>query len=678
MTIPEGSLTRLLREALAPNDARGSSWDAALFPGAIVGRFEMVREIGRGGFGTVWEARDTALKRRVAFKAIGGAGRSTADDRALAEAEAAAHLLHPNVVTLFDLGRCEHGAFLVMELLEGRSLREALEAGPLPPAEAARIGAAVAAGLAHAHGKGVLHRDLTPSNVFLCANGDVKLLDLGLSRVLGRDGGDVGPHDGTPGHAPPERLRGEPEDARSDLHALGLLLLLMLGGRLPDGGAPQRGPGLRLPGPPVLTALVTRLLDPEPSRRPATAGEVQDALERIAAARGPGTKSGTTAPATGAGPARRWRPGPGGIAVVGLVLLTVAATLGALGGRGAGGNLDVQVADPVLAPGRSTQATVARPGGSVKGPVVWSVSDPAVAIVNGSGTVRARGVGTTTLTATARNGQGSASVVVAGPEWRLLARPSLTPPPPDAKLLPPDRKDDQHVARVQGRSAWVQSGEDGDLLLPVELPGPGDLYALQAEVFRGKGRVSEAELALGLVPLTDVGTHLRAKLPAADRWRTLRLEGSRTRCMARLFLDGVQVAEGKTSCSLTGMVRVTLGAVPGGAPVAWSNLLVFEGVPASAVAVVVQVLPAGGPAFAKAIATVTDASGHPLPGRTIEWMSSEPSIASVDDDGRILAHARGRVTITARCEGKSASAVVDVPGPGGPGTASPVPPPEAR
>ncbi|HQR30956.1 MAG TPA: serine/threonine-protein kinase, partial [Anaeromyxobacteraceae bacterium] len=269
MTIPEGSLTRLLREALSPDDAKGSSWDPALFPGAVVGRFEMLRELGRGGFGTVWEARDTALKRRVAFKAIRGAGRGAADDRALAEAEAAAHLLHPNVVTLFDLGRSEHGAFLVMELLEGRSLAAALEEGPFPPAEAVRIGAGIAAGLAHAHAKGILHRDLTPSNVFLCANGDVKLLDLGLSRVLGRDGGHVGPGDGTPGHAPPERLRGEPEDARGDLYALGLLLQLMLTGALPDEVRRPGTVGVRVPGWEGLATLVARLLDDDPGRRPA-------------------------------------------------------------------------------------------------------------------------------------------------------------------------------------------------------------------------------------------------------------------------------------------------------------------------------------------------------------------------------------------------------------------------
>ena len=675
MTIPEGSLTRLLREALSPDDAKASSWDAALFPGAVVGRFEMVRELGRGGFGTVWEARDTALKRRVAFKAIRKTSGAASDDRALAEAEAAAHLLHPNVVTLFDLGRSEHGAFLVMELLEGRSLREALEEGPLPPAEAVRIGAAIAAGLAHAHGKGVLHRDLTPSNVFLCANGDVKLLDLGLSRVLGREGSRVGPGDGTPGHAPPERLRGDPEDARGDLYGLGLLLQRMLTGPVPDE---VRRPGaieVRVPGWEWLAILVARLLDDDPERRPAKAREVLQELERMgghAEARDPKVDGPPVAPP------RFRRPTLGGAAIVAILLLVAAAIGGAMSGRGAGRGeaLDVRLASAVLAPGQVTQATVRRvTGGDVEGPVAWSVSEPAVALVNGAGVVRARSDGSTTLVATTGDGQGSATVLVTGPEWRLAGSPGLDPPPAGARQLPEDRRDVQRAAQVRGRRAWVQSGEDPSLFVPVDLAGDGDLYALQVEVLREPTRGAGAEISFGLASAAGGPSGLRAELSGSGRWQTLRVEGSRKRCSSRLLRDGVMVDQSSGLCGAGTRHWVVLAAEPKGSPVAWSNLLVFEGVPASAVAVAVQVLPAGGPSFARAIATVTDDAGHPLPGRTIGWASSDPSIASVDGDGRILAHARGRVTITARCEGKSASEVVDVPGPAKPGTAAQVRPP---
>jgi Protein kinase domain/Bacterial Ig-like domain (group 2) len=663
VTIPEGRLTRLLREALSPDDAKGSSWDSALFPGAVVGRFEMIRELGRGGFGTVWEARDTALKRRVAFKAIRGAGRGAADDRALAEAEAAAHLLHPNVVTLFDLGRSEHGAFLVMELLEGRSLAAALQEGPFPPAEARRIGAGIAAGLAHAHAKGVLHRDLTPSNVFLCANGDVKLLDLGLSRVLGRDGSHVGPGDGTPGHAPPERLRGEPEDARGDLYALGLLLQLMLTGALPDEVRRPGAIGVRVPGWDGLDTLVARLLDDDPGRRPAAAREVLQELDRMGERAEAQGRKGDGRPAVP--PASR-RPSLGGAAIVALLLLVAAAIGGAMSGRGSGRGaaLDVRLATAVLAPGQVTQATVRRAGGGdVEGSVVWTVSEPAVALVNGAGVVRARRDGTTTLVATTGDGQGSATVLVTGPEWRFAGSPGLDPPPPGAKQLPEDRRDVQRAAQVQGRRAWVQSGEEASLFVPVDLTGDGDLYALQVEVLRESTRGAAAEIHFGLASRVGGAGGLRAEVPGSGRWQTLRVEGSRRRCSSSLLRDGVMVDQTSGLCFVGTRHGVVLSAEPNGSPVAWSNLLVFEGTPAAGVAVAVQVLPAGGPAYARAVATVTDADGHPLPGRTIAWESSDPAIASVDGEGRVFAHARGRVTITARCEGKSDTELLEIPAP---------------
>ena len=170
-------MSRLLRDVFTGEDSKASGWDGVLYKGSVVGRFELVREVGHGGFGTVWVARDRELKRRVAFKAIHRVAGEKPDNRTVAEAEVAAHLSHPNVVTLFDVGRSEQGAYLVMEFLEGETLSKLLRHGPLSPEDAVRIAAQVARGLAHAHGRGVLHRDLAPSNVFVCDDGTVKLLE---------------------------------------------------------------------------------------------------------------------------------------------------------------------------------------------------------------------------------------------------------------------------------------------------------------------------------------------------------------------------------------------------------------------------------------------------------------------------------------------------------------------
>src|SRR5512144_2710328 len=131
--ITPGRLTALLQQIAAVSEVEPETgWVTWLAPGAVVGRFELVREIGRGGFGVVWEARDRDLGRSVAFKAVRAGGRTAVrEERLLREAEAAARLAHPNLVTLFDLGRSEHGPYLVLELLQGRTLEERLAQGSL-------------------------------------------------------------------------------------------------------------------------------------------------------------------------------------------------------------------------------------------------------------------------------------------------------------------------------------------------------------------------------------------------------------------------------------------------------------------------------------------------------------------------------------------------------------------
>ena len=170
-----------------PDSSDAGAWRPAPGPGTVVGRFEIVRELGRGGFGIVYEALDRELGRSVAFKLLRGSVKPSArEERLLREAEAAARLSHPNIVTLFDVGRCEYGPYLVLELLHGETLAQRLSSRPLALADAVRVAVEVARGLSHAHARGIVHRDLSSGNVFLCDDGHVKLLDLGMAQAFGR------------------------------------------------------------------------------------------------------------------------------------------------------------------------------------------------------------------------------------------------------------------------------------------------------------------------------------------------------------------------------------------------------------------------------------------------------------------------------------------------------------
>jgi len=279
-------LTALLREMVAtPVESSGTGWKEWLAKGAVVGRFELIREIGRGGFGVVWEARDRMLGRRVAFKAVRAGIRAAArEERLVAEAEAAAQLSHPNLVTLHDVGSTEQGPYLVYELLAGETLEERLRRGPMPSREAVGVAVEIARGVAHAHGRGVFHRDLKPANVMLCADGQVKVLDFGLAHAFGWHYAAGG----TPAYMAPEQQCGGPEDQRADVFSMGSILYRMLAGRVPfpAGADGQRDLGrrpeaLEVPGATGLGGLVDRMLQVEPEKRPRDGAEVFQALAGV-------------------------------------------------------------------------------------------------------------------------------------------------------------------------------------------------------------------------------------------------------------------------------------------------------------------------------------------------------------------------------------------------------------
>jgi tetratricopeptide (TPR) repeat protein/TolB-like protein len=188
------------------------------------------------------------------------------------EAEAVARLDHPSIVTIFDVGACPAGPYLVMELLQGETLADRLRRGSIPVGEALRVAEWIAEGLAHAHSRGVLHRDLKPANVFLCSDGRVKLLDFGLAHLLGTGGTGSG---GTPGYMAPEQARGGAIDQRADVYSAAAVLVEMLTGVRPGSkGAAVVAGGMARPLAKVLEAA----LRPEPSGRPADGQDWREAL----------------------------------------------------------------------------------------------------------------------------------------------------------------------------------------------------------------------------------------------------------------------------------------------------------------------------------------------------------------------------------------------------------------
>jgi eukaryotic-like serine/threonine-protein kinase len=272
----------------------------------VAGRYRLRHEIARGGMAEVWEAEDSVLGRSVAVKLL--LPELAADpsflERFRREAIAAARLAHPNVVGIFDTGVDDGLAFIVMELVDGRTLRDTLtERGSLPPAEAVDIAAQVAGALEYAHNAGIVHRDVKPANILLCRDGRVKVADFGIAKAANQSlpGTDVaaaakdltgtGAVVGTAKYLSPEQVAGGPVDGRTDVYALGVVLYEMLCGRPPFVGDTDMAIGIQhldrkplsprqvkagIPKP--LEAIVLRAMAKAPGERYAGAAEMQSAL----------------------------------------------------------------------------------------------------------------------------------------------------------------------------------------------------------------------------------------------------------------------------------------------------------------------------------------------------------------------------------------------------------------
>ena len=217
--------------------------DAGAPEGRDFGPYRVIGPLGAGGMGEVYRARDTRIGRDVALKVLPGAYAADPDRlrRFEQEARAAGALNHPNILTLHDVGRHDGTPYLVAELLEGETLRDRIDRGPLPWRKAAETAAAIAEGLAAAHAKGIVHRDLKPPNVFLTRDGRVKVLDFGLAKLreIAPPAGSAtsaertatGQVLGTVGYMSPEQVAGAEADARSDLFSLGCMLYEMAAGQ---------------------------------------------------------------------------------------------------------------------------------------------------------------------------------------------------------------------------------------------------------------------------------------------------------------------------------------------------------------------------------------------------------------------------------------------------------------
>ena len=278
-----------------PRPAEGESPLGCLF----AGRYLTERELGRGGMGRVLLAEDERLGRKVALKIVRADASDTAAIAQLVrEARLVASLHHANILQVHDIGTDAGAPFLVHELLQGRTLKEELAAGPLPPARALELALQAARGVAAAHEQGVVHCDLKPSNLFVTTDGTLKILDFGIARLQAAPEESRGSEEsgkarrgfsGTPLYSSPEQLRCDAIDGRSDLFSLGVVLYEMLSGRRPFTGKSQLMISfavLTRPVPPLPKAiprgvqrLVARCLEKDPARRYQTATELVTALE---------------------------------------------------------------------------------------------------------------------------------------------------------------------------------------------------------------------------------------------------------------------------------------------------------------------------------------------------------------------------------------------------------------
>ena len=270
------------------------------------GRYQVLQELGRGAMGIVYRARDEVLQREVAIKMIALSGsaheRDMPEARFRQEARAAGGLAHPSIITVYDVGREGDLAYIAMELVQGRELRELIAAGEIGPARAFEVAIAVADALAFAHERGIVHRDIKPGNIMVLDDGRIKIMDFGIARLQEPTvKTQTGVLLGSPQYMSPEQISGQALDGRADVFSLGVVLYEMLTGIKPFDASdltqvlfwvvnmPAKPPSERRPGlPSVVDFIVAKALKKKPDERFAGAAEfaadLRKAMDEVRAA----------------------------------------------------------------------------------------------------------------------------------------------------------------------------------------------------------------------------------------------------------------------------------------------------------------------------------------------------------------------------------------------------------
>ena len=318
--------------------------------GTKCGPYEVIAPLGAGGMGEVYRATDTRLGRDVAIKVLSSA--LTKDEERLwrfeQEAKTVAALNHPNILGIHDIGTYEGAPFLVSELLEGETLRQKIEEGPIPTRRTVEYALGIARGLAAAHDKSIVHRDLKPENIFITRDARVKILDFGLAKLTRPEGSldtattmtNVSPSTmpgvvmGTIGYMSPEQVRGELSDGRSDIFSFGAVLYEMLTGKraFKKATAAETMTAILKEDPPDLTEtgwqgplglqkILSRCLEKSPDRRFQSASDLAFAIEALS---GTGTSPSIAVPVVeGAANIWRWVK----LAIAGLACLAIGAAI---------------------------------------------------------------------------------------------------------------------------------------------------------------------------------------------------------------------------------------------------------------------------------------------------------------------------------------------------------------
>ncbi len=591
--------------------------------GTRISSYEIVRWLGAGGMGEVYRARDTKLSRDVALKVLLPELAGDADRLARFESEArtASAMNHPNIVTIYEIGRAEGMSFIAMELIEGRTLRELLADGPVPAKRVASLAAQMSEGLAKAHAAGIVHRDLKPENVMVTRDGLVKILDFGLAKLVrrgfeGSDGSQLetmprGTHAGTilgtVGYMSPEQASGEPADFRSDQFSLGSLLYELAAGRraferptdaqtlsaiIEAEAPPLREAAPKLPA--RFAGIVERCLSKDPEDR---YGSTKDLARDFAAQRD--QASGVSAPGAATPPGRRIRLAPAALAGAAVIAAGVAV-LTFVAGQRVQARRDREAPPPkrtamTFRRGYVTGARFAPDGQAIVYSAAWD-GKPSEIFTTRVGSTESRTLGITPADILAVSSAGEMAVLLGCPDpaarcGGTLARVPLAGGVPREILedvasadWSPDGKELAVIHRgshtrleypigkvlyenARGDMSSVRVSPQGDLVAFLDHPRRDSTRGILTVVDRaGKTRVLTSEWArLRPILWSPTGEEVFFSRWGGRETRGARLSGGTRDAPWILGLDDVS-REGRfldTGSALESLLRVVLAHVPG-------------------------------------------------------------------------------------------------------------------